>query len=696
MNTWDSLSRVVKDRTTGDVTSTDTRPVRDVYAQGMMAPQYSALTFPVAAGAHCIYEGELYAAKQDIAASEAWTAAHWDKVQLGAEVAKVGVDVADLKSAIQQIDGLVHSYGSALTPYQTVNGWKLKDDLSGLCEQNANYKLIKYQITENTKYLVDTNDLYQYQNHPSVTDVGTSNPYRLGETETAGMSEAPSGATYLIVTDTLNSTVNVTPVTGNIRDDLANVSISAEQVSESLSDIVQKEPVYINGSAFESGYIATNGTVTESAQCKYTQIDVSADQVRKAMYLAGSAWFSVQPYVFVGQSGTIITPNVSAGNPSVQYTDLEFIPTESGILYLNKYDSNNVHQIATAYTLEVSNIKTDMLPQPLPIIDVVDYHNVPLTMIEGRLLDGITGVISENESTMYRVSEYTPVTGGSRVMITTEHFWGNGMYAFYDENMTFISGSYAANGGTPTKLYAELVNVPKNASYIVIGFLYNANFPVCYLWSGAQQDVVPSKRWNSKKWVVIGDSLTEHNLRASVHYYDFVKAATGINVVNLAVSGQGYAKGSDNFMAQSLNVPTDADVVTMFGSFNDLSANLPIGSVDDTGTDTLAGCVNTAITNIQTAIPLVSLGIVSPTPWNTTQPSTSGMAYEYVEMLKAICERRSIPFLDLWRCSNLRPWESSFRAVAYTNDGGGGVHPDSNGHKLIAPRFKAFVESLIM
>lgn len=104
MNTWDSLSRQVKDKSTGAIKSTDARPVRDVYAQGMMAPQYSALTFPVMSGAHCIYEGELYAAKQDIAASEAWTAAHWDKVQLGAEVAKVGAFVADLKSHLSETE----------------------------------------------------------------------------------------------------------------------------------------------------------------------------------------------------------------------------------------------------------------------------------------------------------------------------------------------------------------------------------------------------------------------------------------------------------------------------------------------------------------------------------------------------------------------------------------------------------------
>lgn len=30
------------------------------------------------------------------------------------------------------------------------------------------------------------------------------------------------------------------------------------------------------------------------------------------------------------------------------------------------------------------------------------------------------------------------------------------------------------------------------------------------------------------------------------------------------------------------------------------------------------------------------------------------------------------------------------------NDEGGGVHPSEAGHKLIAPRFKAFLESILM
>lgn len=62
-----------------------------------IAPEYTGLTFPVAKGQPCWYGGILYKAKQDLSASESWTAAHW-------ETAVIGEDVADLKSAIDTLN----------------------------------------------------------------------------------------------------------------------------------------------------------------------------------------------------------------------------------------------------------------------------------------------------------------------------------------------------------------------------------------------------------------------------------------------------------------------------------------------------------------------------------------------------------------------------------------------------------------
>lgn len=293
----------------------------------------------------------------------------------------------------------------------------------------------------------------------------------------------------------------------------------------------------------------------------------------------------------------------------------------------------------------------------------------------------------------YRVCKYT-VTAGKKYWITATTNWANLLWCFYDSNDGVVqAGTQVPTGSTYTTVTDEEVTAPLNSAYVIIA--YNTNVKQGAL---KTQTGYRLAKWLGKKWVCVGDSLTAENERTTKHYFDYVAESTGITVVNMGDSGSGYAREQDvgtAFYQRVGNCPTDADVVTIFGSFNDLGAGLPIGSVDDTGTTTLAGCINTTIDNLQAAIPLVNLGIVAPTPWDTTQPSTSGNAYNYVEMLKAICERRSIPFLDLWRCSNLRPWDADFRAIAYSKDGGSGTHPDENRHKLIAPRFEWFLDALL-
>lgn len=57
-----------------------------------IAPDYSDLTFPVSAGKRCWHDGGLYAAAQDIAQSEAWTAAHWTATTIDNELLIASTD----------------------------------------------------------------------------------------------------------------------------------------------------------------------------------------------------------------------------------------------------------------------------------------------------------------------------------------------------------------------------------------------------------------------------------------------------------------------------------------------------------------------------------------------------------------------------------------------------------------------------
>lgn len=331
------------------------------------------------------------------------------------------------------------------------------------------------------------------------------------------------------------------------------------------------------------------------------------------------------------------------------------------------------------------------------IPDVLSYTAETLTLIGERLLNASTGVITTSAGhANWKVSDYIEVTANGKVMITTEHFYGQGMWAFYDENKVFISGQASNADGTVTKVFNKIVDVPSDAKYLVIGCLVDVYFPGPYLFIGVSQPSLPSKIWSDYKWTCVGDSLTAYNSRTSMHYFDYIAGATGIQIHNMGYSGNGYAQGSNNFMSQISEVPTDSDVVTIFGSGNDGSAGKQLGTATDTGTDTLGGCINTTIDRLYEIMPVVQLGIVTPTPWANNTPLDDGWMESYANLIVEICRLRSIPCLDLFHCSNLNPNDASVRAAAYSKDDGGGVHPDEVGHKIIASRIKGFLDTLLI
>ena len=214
--------------------------------------------------------------------------------------------------------------------------------------------------------------------------------------------------------------------------------------------------------------------------------------------------------------------------------------------------------------------------------------------------------------------------------------------------------------------------------------------------------------WSAKKWAAVGDSLTERNLRSNMNYHDYVAEITGINVYNMGSSGTGYKRTEDEnkaFYQRILNVPSDTDVVTIFGSGNDLnyaamgfnSFAEALGDPTDSGTSTICGCINKTIENLYSVLPTVQLGIVTPCPWQGNNPSdtTNPMAL-YSAAIVEICRLHGIPCLDLYHCSGMRPWDATFRSLCYSKDEGNGTHPDETGHKILAPHFKDFLNQLVL
>lgn len=205
--------------------------------------------------------------------------------------------------------------------------------------------------------------------------------------------------------------------------------------------------------------------------------------------------------------------------------------------------------------------------------------------------------------------------------------------------------------------------------------------------------------WSNLKWCCLGDSLTEKNVRSDKNYHDYVAEKTGIQVTNKGVSGAGFkTREEDNvaFYQQALATPSDVSVVTIFGSGNDNGK--PLGTPSDTGTETLCGCVNTTLDNLYENRPGVPVGVISPTPWNGQTPDNPDcFMYKYCEAMKQICERRGIPFLDLFRLTGFKANDLGTTHDRYfsKDPSGTNIHPNELGHKVISSHVFNFLQSLV-
>lgn len=221
--------------------------------------------------------------------------------------------------------------------------------------------------------------------------------------------------------------------------------------------------------------------------------------------------------------------------------------------------------------------------------------------------------------------------------------------------------------------------------------------------------------WRNKKWVVIGDSLSTNNRTTDKRYIDYIVEKTGIQVEVLAVGGSSYGKPqleNNAFFQQAARVASDADIVTIFGSFNgwylrDSEGNITdgptsLGELDSEDVSTRYGCMNMTLKNIFANAPLARVGVIYPTPWKTVNPFTpTPTGNDLMEMLDNVTKRWGVPKLDLFHGSGMRPWEEEYRLLVYSKDSGGvdgnpsGVHPNEIGHEVIATHVLEFMKTLL-
>ena len=170
------------------------------------------------------------------------------------------------------------------------------------------------------------------------------------------------------------------------------------------------------------------------------------------------------------------------------------------------------------------------------------------------------------------------------------------------------------------------------------------------------------KDWSSKKWAVIGDSISDPVHPSAkdpvTKYYHFVARDTGIRVVYTNAFGStGYEHQNGNGIKgfyirlkdeSKWRIPADVDVVTIFGSVNDCDKYNHIGSASDRfedGKSSYSAYVNGTVDLVRKYAPDARIILVSGIYYHLPEGKAEKFR-KVTDAVRAVAEFRHVTFCD--------------------------------------------------
>lgn len=186
----------------------------------------------------------------------------------------------------------------------------------------------------------------------------------------------------------------------------------------------------------------------------------------------------------------------------------------------------------------------------------------------------------------------------------------------------------------------------------------------------------------ARYWEVLGESLELSNV-------------TGMGVAGSCISTKSNYGNSNSPLINRYDSIPEADLITIFMGTNDYGHETPLGTINDKRDTSFYGALNVILPSLIKKYPNSRIVVVTPLHrygFGTSGNLGTAFTYDYLEnggganledyvnALKAVCNKYSIPVIDLYTLSGLDPSDSETKAN-YMPDG---LHPNAKGHEIIA------------
>lgn len=190
----------------------------------------------------------------------------------------------------------------------------------------------------------------------------------------------------------------------------------------------------------------------------------------------------------------------------------------------------------------------------------------------------------------------------------------------------------------------------------------------------------------------LGDSITEINSKASVHYHEILASNWGSSRSdNLGISGSTVGSLYDPMSVRYTSIPKDADFISVFGGVNDFGRNQPLGKLGDTTNETFYGALRVLFEGIQSGWPTVPKIFISAIHTGSDFfKATNSLGLTQAPYEQAITEMTAeygIPHLSLYHNSGVT-FAIKAQSDIYSADT---LHPNDAGQALIAQKIQQFV-----
>lgn len=201
----------------------------------------------------------------------------------------------------------------------------------------------------------------------------------------------------------------------------------------------------------------------------------------------------------------------------------------------------------------------------------------------------------------------------------------------------------------------------------------------------------------------IGDSITEGvgTSSAQMIYHSQLKRNANLqDVRNYGISGTRFAKQQKidgvalSFSERFQEMTDDADIVVVFGGTNDFGhGDAPIGCFHDKDITTFYGACHYLLSGLikkYLGKPIVVMTPLHRLGEMQRNDSNNCILKDYVDIIREVAEYYSLPILDLYANSGIQPEIGEIKEM-YMPDG---IHPNDNGHTIIADKLRKFLELL--